>query len=329
VTTVRTCEHLGPGGNRGWIALVKGGMTLDNLLARQAGVISRGQALAAGLSGAAVDHRVKARRWQPLYPGVYLAADRRSGHSRTAGRADEVRVRAALLWAGEDALLCGRAAAWWYGMVDEPPPIVSVSIGRRRRLRHRAGVGVIRRELAPQDRHRHRGLAVTAPALTVLEAAVELGEDGAAFLDGALRGSVRFADVHAANGRYARTTGSATAGRLLGAATERSAVGGRRELRALLRGAGACGWTDAIQVDGQPVDAAFPVARVAVLASGWAEPVDPQGAAAATRRWTALVGQGWTIVHVTWRDLVERPHGVLADIARHVVRGPAALGRAG
>ena len=300
-------------------------MTLDNLLARQAGVISRGQALAAGLSGAAVDHRVKSRRWQPLYPGVYLAADGRLGYGRT----DEVRVRAALLWAGEDAFLCGRAAAWWYGMVDEPPPTVSVSIGRRRRLRHRPGVGVVRRELASQDRHRHRELAVTAPALTVLEAAVELGDDGAAFLDGALRGSARFADVHAAYGRYAGSTGSATAGRLLAAATERSTDGARRELRALLRGAGACGWTDTIQLDGQPVDAAFPVARVAVLASGWADPVDPPSVDAAARRWTALVGQGWTIVHVTWSDLVERPHGVLADIARHVVRGPAALGRAG
>ena len=57
-------------------------MTLDNLLARQAGVISRAQALAAGLSRDHVDHRVKARRWQPLYPGVYLAADRRPGSAR-------------------------------------------------------------------------------------------------------------------------------------------------------------------------------------------------------------------------------------------------------
>ena len=84
-------------------------MTLDDLLARQAGVISRAQALATGMSGTTIDHRVKARRWQPLYPGVYLAG-RRSGFAD--GRDDEVRVRAALLWAGDGALLCGRAAAW-------------------------------------------------------------------------------------------------------------------------------------------------------------------------------------------------------------------------
>ena len=295
------------------------------LLTRQAGVISRSQALAAGLSRDTVDHRVKARRWQPLYPGVYLAADRSQVHQLTDGRADEVRVRAAQLWAGEDALVCGLAAAWWCGMVDEPPATVAVSVGRRRRLRRRPGVEVIRRDLAVRDRRVHRGLAITAPALTVLDAAVELGDVGPTFLDGALRGSMRFAEVHAACCRYAGSTGSASARRLLNAAVERSADEARRELRALLRGAGACGWTDAIEVEGRPVDAAFPVARVAVLTSGWAEPVEPPSVEAAARRWTVLIGKGWTIVHVTWRDLVERPHGVLADIARHVMGSPRVL----
>jgi hypothetical protein len=304
-------------------------MTLDILLARQAGVISRAQALAAGLSRDTVDHRVKARRWQPLYPGVYLAADLWPAPGHIDVRAGEAPVHAALLWAGDDAYLCGRAAAWWYAMVDEPPPTVAVSVGRRRRLRCRPGVEVIRRDLAAQDRHMHRGLAITGPALTVLEAAVELGDDGVAFLDGALRGSIRFADVHAAQRRYGGSKGSASARRLLAAAVERSADDARRELRALLRRAGACGWTDAIQVDGQPVDAAFPVARVAVLASGWAEPVDAPGIEAAARRWTTLIGRGWTIVHVTWHDLIERPHGVLAEIARHVMGGAHALGQAG
>jgi very-short-patch-repair endonuclease len=169
--------------------------------------------------------------------------------------------------------------------------------------------------------------------LTVLAAAVELGDEGPALLDGALRSTVPFADVQAAHGRYLGSAGSAAAGRLLGAAVERSAEDARRELRALLRGAGACGWTDALRIDEQPVDAAFPAARVAVLASGWAEPTDPASVEVAARRWTALIGRGWTVVHVPWRDLVEQPHGVLADIARHVAgnvaAGPRALGRAG
>jgi very-short-patch-repair endonuclease len=57
--------------------------------------------------------------------------------------------------------------------------------------------------------------------------------------------------------------------------------------------------------------------------------MDPPHVEAAARRWTALIAQGWTIVHVTWRDLVDRPHAVLAEIARHVARGAATLGRVG
>jgi len=306
-------------------------MTLDNLLARQAGVISRAQALAAGISHSTIDHRVKARRWQPLHPGVYLVADRRPdlAGDRTEDRTDERRVRAALLWAGADALLCGRGAAWWYGMAAEPPPVVAVTVGPRRRLRRRPAAEVVRRELAAQDRSVHRGLAITAPALTVLDTAVELGDDGAAFLGDALRRAVPFPEVHAAHVRYTGSPGSAAAARLLRVAAERSGAAARCALHALLRGAGVGGWTDAVHVDGHPVDAAFPVARVAVLASGWAEPVDPGHAEATARRWTALIARGWTIIHVTWRDLVERPHVVLADIRRHVAGGPATLGRAG
>jgi very-short-patch-repair endonuclease len=301
-------------------------MTLDNLLAQQAGVISRAQALAAGCSRDAVDRRVKSRQWQPLYPGVYLA-DRRPGAAERRGA--EVRVRAALLWAGPGARLCGRAAAWWYGMAAEPPPGVGVCVDPRRRLRRRPGAEVQRRELAAQDCQVHRGLAVTATGLTVLDAAVELGGGGGAFLHDVLRRSALFAEVHAAHVRYAAAPGAATAARLLRGAVERSAAEARHELRALLRGAGVSGWTDAVRVDGHAVDAAFPLARVAVLASGWAEPLDARHVEATARRWTALVAQGWTVVHVTWPDLADRPHAVLAEIARHVARGAAVLGRVG
>jgi Transcriptional regulator, AbiEi antitoxin len=69
---------------------------LDWYLPRQSGVISCAQARATGLSQDAVDRRVASGRWERLHPGVYLAAD----HPHT----DEVRMRAAVLWAGKDAV---------------------------------------------------------------------------------------------------------------------------------------------------------------------------------------------------------------------------------
>jgi len=51
-----------------------------------------------------VYRRVATGRWEPLHPGVYLS----EGHPYT----DEVRVRAAVLWAGPDAVAHGVTAAW-------------------------------------------------------------------------------------------------------------------------------------------------------------------------------------------------------------------------
>ncbi len=295
-------------------------MTLDSLLARQAGVISRQQALAAGLSRDTVDHRVRARRWRPLHPAVYLVA----GHRLD----DEVRVRAALLWAGVDAVLSGLTAAWWFGLLAAPPPRVEVTVGRRRRLRGRVDVEMRRRDLPECDLAVHRGLRVTALPLTAIEAAVALGDTGGPLLDAAFRGRVSFADAHAAYCRNLGSAGSSAACRLLTEAAERSTVTARGELRALLRGSGASGWTEALDVDGHPVDVAFPAARVAVVASGRA-PANLLDAGAEVGRTRALLAHGWTVLRFTWQDIVERPHAVLAEIARHVSRGMAVPGRAG
>ena len=73
-------------------------------------MISRAQALAGGLSRQQVDRLVTARRWLPIYPGVYLAADR--------GLTEEGRVWAAALWAGDEATVSGLAAAWWHCLFD-------------------------------------------------------------------------------------------------------------------------------------------------------------------------------------------------------------------
>jgi hypothetical protein len=297
-------------------------MSLDDVLAQQAGVISREQALDVGISRDSIDHRVRARRWKPLHPCVYLAA----GHRLD----DEVRVRAALLWAGYGAILSGRAAAWWCDLVAEPPPAVTVTVPRLRRLRSRTDVEVRRRDIPESDRAVHRGLVVTAPALTLLETAVELGDPGSRFLDDALRrGAVPFADVHSAHCRNVGSAGSATAGRLLAAAADRSAADAKRRLLALLRGSRATRWTDSFRIAGHPVDAAFPAARVAIVVSGWATPSSARRAMTIAELQQAAASRGWTLLRYTWFDLTERPQEILAEIARHVARSTIVIGRTG
>lgn len=326
---VRYCNVLGSRGNRAGAGSVQLRMThdltasnsrtaLDALLARQAGVISRDQALAAGLSRDMIDHRIMLRRWRPLHPRVYLAA----GHRLD----DEVAVRAAVLWAGEGAVLSGVAAGWWHGMVERRPATVGITVDRRRHPRPRPGVSVRRRELAPPDRVDRSGLAVTARALTVLEASVELGGPGSQLLDRALQKWVGFPEVYEAYCRNVGCHGSASAARMLTAAADRSASAAERLLVRMLKESGASGWYCAFPAAGYAIDMAFPAARVAVEVDGWAWHMDATRAQADKRRQNALVRHGWIVLRYTWHDLVERPRAVLAEIAHEVRRGTAVAG---
>lgn len=290
-------------------------MSLDTILARQAGVISREQALAAGLSTDAVDHRLRLRRWRPLHPRVYLAADHRFD--------DEVKVRAALLWAGEGAVLSGVAAAWWLGMADALPPTVGVTVGRGRRPRSRPGVAVRRRDLAVADRGVHRGLAVTNRPLTVLEASVELGGRGSLLLDRALQRHVGFPAVYEAYCRNLGSYGSATAGRMLVAAADRSASVAERLLVRMLREAGASGWRCAFPAAGYAIDLAFPAARVAVEVDGWAWHTDPARFAADRRKGNTITRAGWGLLRFTWHDLDGRPESCVQEVQELLTRAAA------
>lgn len=291
-------------------------MSLDSLLARQAGVISRGQALTTGLSPVAVDHRIRRRLWRPLHPQVYLV----NGHRYD----DEVRIRAAYLWAGDGAVLSGAAAAWWHGLLDQAPASVGVTVGRPRRPRSRPGVHVRRRELAAEDRAEYRGLALTARPLTVLEASVELGGPGSALLDRALQRWVRFPDLYRVYCRNLGSYGSASAGRMLVAAADRSASVAERLLVGMLRQSGAGGWQCGFPAGGYAIDIAFPASRVAIEVDGWAWHMDAVRTQLDKHRQNALTRMGWTVLRYTWHDLTGRPRSVLAEIAHEVARGLAA-----
>ncbi|WP_374210174.1 type IV toxin-antitoxin system AbiEi family antitoxin domain-containing protein [Pseudonocardia sp. McavD-2-B] len=172
----------GPSGVAGGVAA---------LLVRQAGVISRAQAIACGMSGRTVARRASTGAWCMVHPGVYLVAGHRPGH--------ESRVRAAALRAGPRATLSGprsrvlapdaRRAARHdrvHGPAHDAP-------GLRPRVPV-PGVTLRRRVLDPADRTVLHGVAVTTPTCTVREAAPVAGPR---FLDRALQRHVGFAELHA------------------------------------------------------------------------------------------------------------------------------------
>ena len=160
-------------------------VSLEELLERQAGVVTLTQAVACGLSADTVRRRTRDGRWTRLHPTVYLVG----GHRLTG----EAQTWAAWLHAGRRSTVSGPAAAFRHGMLPR------AAGGRRRDVpaalhhRPRPGVRWHRHDLQPVDRVAFGGLWVTAPPLTALETALAL-PDGSTFLDRALQRHVPLPD---------------------------------------------------------------------------------------------------------------------------------------
>src|SRR4030081_2970145 len=94
--------------------------SLDRIIRAQHGVITRGQAIQAGITRDAVQSRVRHGAWQPLHRGVYLT---------TAGppRRDP-RLWAAVLYCGNGAILSHETAAELHGLTVRPSSVIHVTI---------------------------------------------------------------------------------------------------------------------------------------------------------------------------------------------------------
>lgn len=276
------------------------------MLRRQAGVISRGQARDAGLSEDQIDRRLATGRWLVVHPGVYRPADREFS--------DEGRVRAVGLWAGEHATISGLAAAWWHRLLPDPPSVVEVTAPLTSGLRPGAGVRLRRRDLLDPDRMATRGLWVTDLPLTVLEAAVALGDEGSRLMDHALQRRVQLAALYQAYNRNLGRRGSTAAGQLLRASADRVASAAERKAMVLLVAAGVTGFRQHHRVNGYEIDLAFPDQRVAVEVDGWAFHHDVNQFQKDRKRQNALVLAGWTVLRFTWHDLTRSPDRVIAEI---------------
>ena len=155
---------------------------MRRLADRQHGVVSRAQALASGLADVHVRRRVAAGTWESATPRVLRLA----GSQQTF----EQRCVVAVLDAGHEAVVRGRAAARVWGLPGFDDAIVEVTRLRRRPRRSTAPtVSSEPRLLPPYHRTVHRDVPVTTVERTVFDlmSAVRPGRAERA-LDNALAG---------------------------------------------------------------------------------------------------------------------------------------------
>ena len=116
-----------------------------DLLESQAGVLSRAQALRAGLTDKQIKAACRGGRWQRLHTGVYAAFTGEPG-------------RPALLWAavlrgGPAAVLSHHSAAELYGLITTPVPAIHVMVPAGRPIAPVSGVIVHYSSLLARTRH--------------------------------------------------------------------------------------------------------------------------------------------------------------------------------
>lgn len=292
---------------------------IRRLMLRQAGVVSRDQALACGLSPRQLDRLVASSAWVRVHPAVYRL--------HAVVPSPEASLRAAALWL-RGAVLTGAGAAWWWGYLLEPPARWTFSLDSARCPPRAPGLTVNRAFVDPDDRTDRLGITLVSRPWAVLQAAVTLEREGPGrgitLLDrAAQRRWATRAEMELSLQRHARGWGSSTARLLLDRTGDHAHSELERLAVRLLRSAGITGFVvnhRTVLRGGRRVelDIAFLDRRVALELDGYAYHSGPEAHRADLRRANDVMAAGWTVRRFTWSDLLSDPDGFI-DTVREVV----------
>jgi hypothetical protein len=291
---------------------------IADLARRQHGVVSRKQLLGLGLGRGAIGHRVAVGRLHPVHAGAYAV-----GHPLTSRHG---RWMAAVLVAGEGAVLSHRCAAALWGIGPGSPGLAEVTSPRRG---SRRGMTLHWSRLAADEVTRVDGIPVTSVARTLLELAgvlrpraLERALDEAERLR--LGGPLSLVDVVA---RHPGRRGVAVARALLAAGrvgvdVTRSELEERFLCFLDRAGLPRPRLNVVLGVGGRAfeVDCAWPARRLVVELDGHATHSTRAAYERDRARDRVLQAAGWRVVRVTWRQLHGDPDRVAADLAALLAR---------
>lgn len=288
-------------------------------LVRQDAVVTRGQALAVGVTRDAIRHRLRTRRWQLLVPGVLLTV---SGTPTSRQR-----LRGALLHGGSAAALSHATACAWHGLeCVAATDTVHVSVPATVRCSSRDYIRV-HPTVRPLTSYELNGLPVVPVARAVIDAAMAMRRQN----------DIRALCAEAVQRR--RTTVEALLGELAVAPSAGSAAvrrvleevgGGARSapeavlLRGLRRIAGLPSYRLNVDVHdargrwlARP-DVVFASVRVIVEVDGWRWHRDPARQRMDMERQTRLEAAGWTVLRYSAAAVLADPDAVAEEVARVV-----------
>lgn len=132
---------------------------INKRLNAQFGAISRDQALSAGSTRTEIETRLRKEIWQPALPGIYKVG----GSPATP----EQRLMAAVLWAGDGAVIAYRSAAYLWKLEGDFDDAVEIILPRPKRSP--PGVKVHNRKISPSEKTYLGVLPVTTVTRTLFD----------------------------------------------------------------------------------------------------------------------------------------------------------------
>ncbi len=293
--------------------------TCLKIAARNYGVITREQALAAGLSRHQIEQRLTSGAWRVVHKGIYAScAVPRSWHQA---------LLATCLRAGPGAVASHRAAAAEWGLDGFGPSVVEITAPRYVRAE---GVVVHRGPVSRRDMGKLRGIPVTGVARTLADLGAVVPESSVeAGLESALRRKLvsfehllnRLDDL---GGR-----GKRGAGVLSLLMDDRRTVPTESELERRLeevlfaRGIFPPARQHAVHDEGRflgRLDFAYPDLAVGIEAESYRWHLDQKAFEKDLARRNALITAGWHVLHFTWGQICRRPHEIWHDVQRALAR---------
>jgi very-short-patch-repair endonuclease len=281
---------------------------LAEVAGAQLGLVCVSQLRELGIGRSAMRHRLAKGSLHVVLPSVLAVAS-----PMLQPRGVET---AALLAAGDGALISHESAAALWVLTPTPSFVVITVIGRN--VKHQPGVRVHRvKTLDIRDVRIHQGFPVTSAARTLIDCATTTAIDRLLNEARVLK-LVNNAEIDAAMDRCPGRTGVAAMRALLMAEQETgfTRLEAERRLKRLIGEAGLESPVFNTYVEGFEVDAYWPRYKVVVEVDGYAAHGHRQAFERDRARDNRLVGGGYVVLRITWHQLTRRPTAVLAEIVR-------------
>jgi hypothetical protein len=291
------------------------------LLERQRGVISRSQALAIGLTPAAVRHRLVAGgRWQSLLPGVYLTV--------TGQPTIQQRDMAALLYAGPVSAITGPSALLSWGMTAVQVRHVDVLVPESCRRVSRQFVRVRRTRRMPAQIAFDGAIGYVLPARAVIDTVRGMTDVGhvRAVMAGAVQQRICTIELLAAELPVGPVADTAAFRAVLAEVAAGVRSGPEADLRHLVLRAGLPVplFNCSLRLNGTFLavpDAYWPQHGVVVEVDSWQWHSGPAAWAETLRRHNRLEAAGLRVLHFSPRQIRTEPGDVVRQVAAALAHG--------